>query len=181
MRKMRRTFVPRVRVNNRIRARKIRLIDADGNQIGEMHPKQALSIAKKEGLDLVEVSPNAKPPVCKIMDYGKYKYEQSKREKAKRQSQKTVTKEIKLRPSTASHDYQFKKQHAEKFLRSGARVLFTMRFKGRQVTHPEFGRKMLRRMANELSEISEIVSPPKRRGYTMSMTLAPSSAEAPPG
>lgn len=167
--------VPR-RVNHRIRAREIRLIDVDGNQIGIMHPKKALSIAKQKELDLIEVVRDANPPVCRIMDYGKYKYEQSKREKAKRQSKKIVTKEIKLRPSTAEHDYQFKKQHAKEFLLSGAKTILTMRFKGRQITHPELARKMLKRIADELSEISEVISPPKMQGRTMLMVLAPKSA-----
>jgi translation initiation factor IF-3 len=165
-------------VNQRIRARKIRLIDVDGNQIGIMHPKEALKIARQKGLDLIEVVRDANPPVCKIMDYGKYKYEQSKREKAKRQSDKIVTKEIKLRPSTAEHDYQFKKKHAKEFLLSGANTILTMRFRGRQITHPELGRKMLKRMAHELSEISKVLSPPKKQGRTMSMVLAPKSTSS---
>lgn len=178
MRKRPRTRVPPTRINHRIRAKEIRLIDGDGNQIGLMPPREALSLARKDGLDLVEVSPNAKPPVCRIMDYGKYKYEQNKRERIKRQSGKTVTKEIKLRPMTAEHDYQFKKRHAEEFLLAGAQIIFTMRFKGRQVTHPELGQKVLQRMADELSGISKMLSPPKRQGYTMSMILTPKSADA---
>ena len=179
MRKKHRTRAPRIPFKERILARKkIRLVDVDGNQIGIMHPKKALSIARQKGLALVEVAHNANPPVCRIMDYGKYKYERSKREKAKRQSQRTVTKEIKLRPSTAEHDYQFKKRHAEEFLLSGAKTIFTVRFKGRQITHPELGGKMLKRMANELSGISEVLSPPKMKGRIMSMVLAPKSAES---
>jgi translation initiation factor IF-3 len=172
----RRVRVPNTRVNHRIRAREIRLIDVDGNQIGIMPPKKALKIARQRGLALVEVSPDAHPSVCRIMDYGKYKYEQNKREKAKRQSKKTVTKEIKLRPSTAEHDYQFKKRHAKKFLLSGAKTIFTIRFRGRQITHPELARKMLKRIADELSSISEVLSPPKLQGRTMSMVLTPKSA-----
>lgn len=175
-----RVRVPRTSRKNRILTRqKVRLIDVDGDQIGIVHPKEAFSIAQQRELDLVEVAPNADPPVCRIVDYGKYKYKQSKREKAKRQSQKADrTKEIRLRPATAEHDYQFKKQNAEEFLLSGAKVIFTVMFKGRQRTHPELGREMLQRMARELSDIGEVVSPPKMRGYKMSMMLAPGSAES---
>jgi len=171
----RRARLPETPVNHRIRASEIRLIDADGNQIGVMHPKKALAIAQEKGLDLVEVVSDSKPPVCRILDYGKYKYEQSKREKAKKRSDKMVTKEIKFRPSTAEHDYQFKKRHAEKFLLSGSKTILTMRFRGRQIAHPELASNMLKRMAGELSEISEILSPPKMQERTMSMVLAPKS------
>lgn len=173
-----RTQKHHARVSRILTRKEIRLIDVDGDQIGIMNPKKAFSIAQEKGLDLVEVAPNADPPVCRIVDYGKYRYKQSKREKAKRQSQKSKTKEIKLRPATAEHDYQFKKQQAEEFLLSDAKVILTIRFKGRQVTHPELGREMLKRMAKELSEIGEVVSPPKMRGYNMSMVLAPNSAES---
>ena len=155
----------------------VRLIDVDGDQIGIIHPEKALTIAKEKGLDLIEVAPNAEPPVCRIMDYGKYKYEQSIRAKARRQSQKTKTKEIKLRPATAEHDYQFKKQHAEEFLLSGAKVILTVMFRGRQMAHPELGAKMLKRMARELTDVGEVLSQPKLRGYNMSVILVPRSSE----
>jgi translation initiation factor IF-3 len=151
------------------------LIDVDGDQIGIMQPNEALSIANEKGFDLIEVAPNAKPPVCRIMDYGKYKYKQSIRAKARRQSQKTQTKEIKLRPTTAEHDYQFKKQHAKKFLISGAKVILTVMFRGRQRSHPELGRNMLKRMAKELSDVGEVLSQPRMKGYNMSMILVPRS------
>jgi translation initiation factor IF-3 len=151
------------------------LIDVDGDQIGIMQPNEALSIANEKGFDLIEVAPNAKPPVCRIMDYGKYKYKQSIRAKARRQSQKTQTKEIKLRPATAEHDYQFKKQHAKKFLISGAKVILTVMFRGRQRSHPELGRNMLKRMAKELSDVGEVLSQPRMKGYNMSMILVPRS------
>jgi translation initiation factor IF-3 len=143
-----------------------------------MNPKEALSIANQKGLDLIEVAPNANPPVCKIVDYGKYKYKQSKREKARRQQQSAEKqKEIKLRPATAEHDYQFKKRHAEDFLRSGAKTTLTVMFRGRERTHPELGRELLDRMADELSEFGEIISPPKMRGYNMSMVMGPRSSK----
>jgi translation initiation factor IF-3 len=157
----------------------VRLIDVDGDQIGIINPKKALTIAREKELDLIEVAPNADPPVCRIVDYGKYKYKQSKREKARKQSQnsKTKTKEIKLRPATAEHDYQFKKQHAEEFLLSGAKVILTVMFKGRQRTHPELGAKMLRRMIKELSGVGEALSRPKMNGYHMSVVMIPRSSE----
>jgi translation initiation factor IF-3 len=150
-------------------------VDVDGDQIGIVDPGKALSIARGKGLDLVEVAPNADPPVYRMVDYGKYKYRQSKREKARRQAQKSKTKEIKLRPATAEHDYQFKKRNAEDFLLSGAKVILTVMFKGRQRTHPELGTELLKRMADELSETGEVLSPPKMRGYNMSMILVPRS------
>jgi translation initiation factor IF-3 len=165
---------------SRILARKeVRLIDSNGDQIGIIDPKEALSIAQQRGLNLVEVAPNANPPVCRIVDYGKYKYKQSKRQKAKKQNQNSAKpKQIKLRPATAEHDYQFKKRNAEEFLLSGAKVTFTMVFKGRQRAHPELGRQMLGRMAGDLSEVAEVSSPPKMKGYSMSMVLTPRAAES---
>ena len=167
------------RVSRILARREVRLIDVNGDQIGVMNPREALSIAQQRGLNLVEVAPNAYPPVCRIVDYGKYKYKQSKREKAKRQNQKSAkAKQIKLRPATAEHDYQFKKRNAEEFLLSGAKVIFTMVFKGRQRAHPEIGREMLKRMAGDLSKVGEVSSPPKMKGYSMSIVLAPRSAES---
>ena len=153
----------------------IRLIDSKGEQIGIMHPTKALDIAKQEGLDLVEVAPNADPPVCRILDYGKYKYKQQKRDKARKHSQEQKTKEIRFRPAIGEHDYDFKKQHAEEFLRSGHTVKLTIRFKGRERTHPELGNQLLKRMSDELSDIGEVMFPPKMMGYSMSMALTPSS------
>ena len=168
----------RGRVSRILARREVRLIDVNGDQIGVMNPREALSIAQQRGLNLVEVAPNANPPVCRIVDHGKYKYKQSKREKTKRRSQKSITKQIKLRPATAEHDYQFKKRNAEEFLLSGAKVIFTMVFKGRQRAHPELGREMLRRMAKDLSGVGEVSSSPKMKGYSMSMVLAPRSTES---
>jgi len=168
----------RSRVSHILSHREVRLIDVDGGQIGIMDPRGALSIAERKRLDLVEVAPGADPPVCRIVDYGKYKYRQSKREKAKKHSQNSKTKEIRLRPAIAEHDYEFKKQHAEEFLRSGDKVMLTIRFRGRERTHPELGRDLLKRMSKELSDIAEVMSPPRIRGYNMSMVIAPISARS---
>jgi translation initiation factor IF-3 len=157
---------------------KVRLIDVDGQQIGIVSSEEALSVAKQVGLDLVEVAPDANPPVYRIVDYGKYKYRQQKREKARKHGQETKTKVIKLRPAIAEHDYEFKKQHAEDFLCSGDKVMLTVVFRGRERTHPELGRQLLKRMSDELSEMGEIASPLKMQGYTMSVMLTPSSAGA---
>jgi len=154
----------------------VRLIDVEGGQIGVMHPTKALSIAEQRGLDLVEVAPNADPPVCRIVDYGKYRYRQQKREKAGKRGQDMKTKEIKLRPAIAEHDYEFKKNHAERFLRSGATVTLTVRFKGRERTHPGLGRDLLKRMSDDMADTGEMVSPLKMRGYSMSIVMAPISS-----
>jgi translation initiation factor IF-3 len=154
----------------------VRLIDTDGGQIGVVTPREALRIAQNKDLDLVEVAPDAKPPVVRIMDYGKYKYKQSKQEKAKRQGSKSEkTKEIKLRPSIGEHDYEFKKNHAKEFLSSGSKTVFTIPFRGREISHPELGENILRRMADDLSEVGEVDSPPQLKGRFMSMVMVPKS------
>jgi len=154
----------------------VRLIDFDGEQVGVMHPTKALDLAKQEGLDLVEVAPNAEPPVCRIVDYGKYRYRQQKREKARKHSQDQKTKEIRFRPAIAEHDYEFKKHHAEEFLRSGHTIKLSVRFRGRERTHPELGRQLLKRISSELGDIGEVISPPKMMGYSMYMAMAPTSS-----
>jgi translation initiation factor IF-3 len=152
------------------------LIDNDGDQIGIVDPKEALRIAQSKELDLVEVASNANPPVVRIMDYGKYKYKRSKQEKARKQSQKPEkTKEIKLSPSIGEHDYEFKRNHAEEFLRSGSKTVFTVAFKGRELAHPGLGKEILQRLAEELSDVGEVVSSPQLRGRFMSMVMAPQS------
>ena len=158
---------------------KVRVVDTESNQIGIMHPRQALSIAQEKGLDLVEVAPKANPPVCRIMDYDKYRYKQSKKEKIKRQNQKGVkTKEIILHPATAEHGYQFKKRNTEKLLLSGAKITVTISFKGRQISYPELGKRILARMVGELSHVAEVLSEPMISGYTMSMVMVPKTAAA---
>ena len=150
------------------------LIDVDGNKLGVMSPEEALSLAEDRELDLVEVAPKANPPVCKVMDYGKYRYEQSKRAKAAKKHQKSVkVKEIRMRPKIAEHDYQFTKRHIERFIQNGAKTKVIVTFWGREITHIEIGREKLQRMASELSEISEVEQTPKMEGRSMVMILAP--------
>jgi translation initiation factor IF-3 len=150
------------------------LIDADGTKMGEMAIERALDQAANANLDLVEVAPGAKPPVCKIMDYGKYRYEQSKRAKIAKKHQKAVkVKEIRMRPKIAEHDYQFNKRHIEKFLDNGAKIKVMVTFWGREITHIDIGRDKLQRMASELSEVSELEQPPRMEGRNMVMILAP--------
>lgn len=163
-----------LRVNWQIRARKVRVIDVDGKQLGIMTPEEGIRIAEEKGLDLVEVAPHASPPVCRIMDYGKYMYEQKKRAReAKKHRRSAELKEIKLRYDTAEHDYNFKIRHAEEFLRSGKRVKVTIVFRGREIVHSELGRKMLERVISDLSGVANVEQPPKMDGRTMSTLLSP--------
>lgn len=155
----------------------VRLIDSEGGQLGIMHPTRAHDIAKQRGLDLVEVAPNADPPVCRIVDYGKYRYKQQKREKARKRSHDSKTKEIRFRPAIGDHDYEFKKQHVEEFLRSGHTVKLTVRFRGRERAHPELGGQLLERMSDDLADIGERMSPPKLMGRSISMVMIPISPD----
>ena len=157
-----------------IRAREVRVVDDEGNQLGILGLDAALEAAGERGLDLVEVSPNSQPPVCRIMDYGKYKYQQSKRAaEAKKKQARVEIKEVKLRPKTEEHDYQFKVKNARRFLEAGNKVKVTIMFRGREVTHPEFGRRILERVATELEEIAQIESKPNMAGRFMSMVIVP--------
>ena len=150
------------------------LIGADGDKLGTMPFKEALDRAEDDELDLVEVAPNAKPPVCKIMDYGKYRYEQSKRAKTAKKHQKSVKiKEIRMRPKIAEHDYQFTKRHIERFIQNGAKTKVMVTFWGREITHIDIGRDKLQRMASELSEVSELEQAPRMEGRNMVMILVP--------
>ena len=150
------------------------LIDADGNKLGVMPSKEALARAEDNDFDLVEVAPKANPPVCKIMDYGKYRYEQSKRAKIAKKRQKSVkVKEMRMRPKIAEHDYQFTKKHIERFIQNGAKTKVMVTFWGREITHIDIGRDKLRRLASELSEISEVEQAPKMEGRNMVMILTP--------
>ena len=154
----------RTRVNERIRVREIRVIDDTGQQLGIMPPPQALAIAKQKGLDLVEISPTAVPPVCRIMDFGKYQYQEQKRAREARKHQKVIeVKEIKFRPKVDEHDYQFKKKHIERFLEDGDKVKATIFFRGREMAHPEIGRRILERLVQELSEVAVAESMPRTR------------------
>lgn len=163
------------RANRQIRARQVLVIDENGTKIGVMSPYEGIKLAQEKNLDLVEVAPNARPPVCRIMDYGKYMYEQSKREKSARKHQKVIKiKEVKFKPDTAEHDYQFKFRHAERFLKSGDKVKATVVFKGREVVHSHLGKQMLERLAKDLSEIGTVEQMPKMAtNRSMTIILAP--------
>jgi translation initiation factor IF-3 len=152
----------------------VRVIDDEGEQLGVMDLDTALAAAVQRGLDLVEVSPTAQPPVCRIMDYGKYKYQQNKRAaEAKKKQVRVEIKEVKLRPKTDEHDYQFKLKNAHRFLAEGNKVKVTIMFRGREVTHPEFGRRILERIATESSELGQVESHPNMAGRFMTMVIAP--------
>jgi translation initiation factor IF-3 len=163
-----------VRVNERIRVREIRVIDDTGQQLGIMPPQQALVIARQKGLDLVEISASASPPVCRIMDYGKYQYQEQKRAREARRHQKVIeVKEIKFRPKVDEHDYQFKKKHIERFLADGDKVKATVFFRGREMAHPEIGRRIVERLIAELSEVAIAETLPRMEGNQMSTILTP--------
>ncbi|WP_149142668.1 translation initiation factor IF-3 [Gemmobacter caeruleus] len=162
------------RVNDRIRAPEIRLIGADGENVGIVTPSRAMAMAEEAGLDLVEISPNAEPPVCKIMDFGKFKYEQQKREAEARKKQKIIEiKEIKFRPGTDDHDYNVKMKAVLKFLGEGDKVKITLRFRGREMAHQELGLELLNRVAGDVTEAGKVESMPKLEGRQMVMMIAP--------
>ncbi|MFH0871353.1 MAG: translation initiation factor IF-3 [bacterium] len=162
------------RVNEKIRCNEVRVINPNGVQLGVMSPQEALQTAMSLGLDLVEVAPDANPPVCRIMDYGKYRYEQSKKAKEARKKQTVIQiKEIKMRPKTDEHDLQFKTRNIEKFLKEGNKAKVTMIFRGREVMHTNLGRKMLDQLAEELKECAIIEQMPCLAGKSMVMILAP--------
>jgi translation initiation factor IF-3 len=147
----------------------------DGEQLGILSLSEALAAAEARGLDLVEVSPNAAPPVCRIMDYGKYKYQASKRAaEAKKKAARVELKEVKMRPKTEEHDFQFKVKNARRFLEEGNKVKVTVMFRGREVTHPEFGRKLLEKLTEELKDIGVVESSPAMYGRFMTMVVGPS-------
>jgi len=169
-------------VNERIRAREVRLISEDGAQIGVISFREALEYARERGLDLIEVAGNANPPVCRVMDYGKYKYEQGKRERdAQKKQRMTEVKGIRMRPGTDDHDLQFKLTNAVKFLKAGHKVKVTVIFRSREFTHPEFARESLQKMANHVVEnqIGKVEKTPSMEGRTMTMVLSPISETAP--
>ncbi len=149
------------------------MIDDKGQQVGVVALRDALEAAQSRDLDLVEVAPNAKPPVCRLMDYGKFLYDQAKREKKARKAQKTEVKEIRLRPKTGEHDVAFKVRGARRFLNDGLKVKVRVRFRGREITYPEIGRGMLNRIAKELEDVSEIEQSPRMEGRSMLMILSP--------
>jgi translation initiation factor IF-3 len=162
------------RVNDRIRCPEVRLIGADGENVGVVTPERAMEMASDAGLDLVEISPNADPPVAKIMDYGKFKYEQQKRESEARKKQKTIeVKEVKMRPNTDDHDFERKVNDAIKFLEKGDKVKVTLRFRGREMAHQNLGLELLHRVADKLEGIGKVENMPKLEGRQMVMMIGP--------
>ena len=166
--------MPSVRTNERIRVREVRVIDEDGSQLGIMAPQQAIEIARGKGLDLVEIAPQAQPPVCKIINFGKYQYEQKKKQKESKAKQTFITvKEIKFRPGTDEHDYNFKKNNAVRILHEGDKVKATVHFRGREITHKELGASLLQRLEKDLQEAGTVEVRPKLEGMNMFIMLAP--------
>ena len=161
-------------MNERIRAREIRVIDADGNQLGVMAPFDAVKRAREQNLDLVEISPNAVPPVCRIMDYGKYLYEQEKKERAAKKNQKQIVlKEVKFSVNVDEHDYVTKRNHVLRFLAEGDKVKASLRFRGREMAHQNLGRNVLERLIKEVGEKGIVEFRPRMEGNTMHVILAP--------
>lgn len=165
-------------VNEGIRAKEVRVIGVDGEQLGILPIRQALQLAVDANLDLVNVAPTAKPPVCRIMDYGKFKFEQQKKDKEARKKQKVISiKEVRFSPTIDEHDYQTKMRNVLKFLKQGDKVKCSIRFKGRQITHAEIGKQILDRLAKDVAELGEVESKPKMEGRSMLMILAPKTAD----
>lgn len=161
-------------VNESIRAREVRVIGADGEQIGIKSLREALKLAEEANLDLVNVAPQAKPPVCRVMDYGKYRYEIQKREKEARRNQRVIElKEVRFSSKIEEHDYQTKMRNVNKFLKAGDKVKCTVRFRGREITHADIGRKILERAAEETKDIADVERRPKLEGRSMIMILVP--------
>jgi translation initiation factor IF-3 len=159
-----------------IRVREVRVVGVDGTQLGIMTTSDAQRLAEEEGLDLVEVAPNERPPVCRIMDYGKYKYQKSKRlQQAKKKQKIILVKEIKLRPKTEEHDYRFKTQHVRRFLQDGHKAKVTVVFRGREMAHTELGRRILDRVIEDLEDVATVEQLPKQEGRNMTMVLGPRS------
>ena len=162
------------RSNNRISSPEVQVITSDGENLGVLHTNEAISMAKNQGLDLIEIAPNANPPVCKIMDIGKYKYDLQKKANLAKKKQKIVLlKEIKLRPGTEAHDYNFKIKNAKKFITKGDKVKFTVKFKGREMQHTELGKDLMNRIIEETKDIAKIESKPKFEGRQMVMIIQP--------
>jgi|TARA_B110000211_G_scaffold219743_1_gene265771 translation initiation factor IF-3 len=162
------------KANERIRAIDVQVIGSDGNNLGTFPLNKAIELAKEEGLDLIEISPNANPPVCKIMDMGKYKYDLQKKANIAKKKQKTVSlKEIKLRPGTDVHDYNFKIKNAKKFLTKKDKVKFTVKFKGREMQHVQLGRDLMKRIIEDTKEVGKIETHPKFEGRQMIMIVQP--------
>ncbi|MPZ13544.1 MAG: translation initiation factor IF-3 [Chloroflexi bacterium] len=168
----RRTISRDLRINERIRVRQIRLIGENGEQVGIMPTIEALQSARERGLDLVEVAPNADPPVCRLLDYGRFKYEQEKKEREARKNQKIVLlKEVRLRPKTDEHDIAFKAKQVERFIGEGDKVKLTLRFRGREMAHPNVGRQLLEEVAGRVSDVASVERTALMEGNTMTMIL----------
>lgn len=166
-----------LRINGEIHIREVRVTSATGEQLGIMPTREAMRLAEEQHLDLVEVAPKARPPVCRIMDFGKYRYEQQKREKEARKKQKVITiKEVKLRPNIEQHDYEVKLKHAMRFLGEGNKVKVTIMFRGRELSHPELGQEILGRVAEDLKDSIIVDRKPKLEGRNMIMIVAPKAA-----
>lgn len=165
-------------VNNRIRATRVLVIDDEGNKLGEFMTDDAIELAHSRGLDLIEVAPNARPPVCRLGDYGRMKYEKKKKDTAARKNQAVVSiKEVKIRPKTDVHDYQVKLKHARRFLENGDKVKVTVRFRGREMAHRDIGYQRCQELAEEVADLAEIETRPSMEGRQMSMILAPKKAK----
>ena len=163
-----------LQINEQIRDKELRVIDADGTQLGIMSLRQALEIAEQKNLDLVKIAPQANPPVCKIIDYGKYRFEQAKREKEARKNQRVVEiKEVRLSLNIDTHDFETKRNHALRFISEGNKVKVSIRFRGREMGHPELGQEIMQRFAGAMSEVANVEKPAKLEGRTMLMFLAP--------
>jgi len=161
-------------VNEEIRSQKVRLIDETGQQHGIVLIQEALRLADNRGFDLIEISPNANPPVCKLLDYGKYRYEQMKKEKLQRKhQQQTQVKEIRLHPNTDDHDFEYKARHARRFLEEGNKVKATVIFKGREITYKDQGEEILQRLLEKVEDVTKVEQQPKMEGRSMIMMLAP--------
>jgi len=161
-------------MNDRIRAREVRVVDDEGKQLGIMPPFEAMKIARERGLDLVEVSPTANPPVCRIINYGKYRYQLSKREHDARKHQRSIElKEVKFRPRTSEHDFDTKRKHIVEFLRAGSKVKATVMFRGREMAHRDLGWKMMQRLIDELGEAAQVETRPRQEGPNLTAILAP--------
>ncbi|HWG38526.1 MAG TPA: translation initiation factor IF-3 [Terriglobales bacterium] len=165
---------PRTRINERIRALKVRVIDEEGGQLGILPPQEALAMARQRTLDLVEIAPNADPPVCRIMDFGKYQYQMEKKAREARKNQKNVViKEVKFRPNTDDHDYEFKKNNVLRFLEEGDKVKAVVQFRGREITHKEIGFGLINKLLAEVQAAATIEFRPRMEGNALTAILAP--------
>ena len=163
---------PEVKINQRIRAREVRLVDSDGGQLGVVSIQEALDLSEQRGVDLVEVAPNANPPVCRLMDYGKYKYELKKQAAAKKQKSQTV-KEIKFRPNIGDHDLDVKINHIREFLEDDNKTKIRIFFRGREIVHPELGRKLAEKILERVADLGGVDTPPKMEGKNLTMVIMP--------